>query len=171
MKKKNFSPPYPYCPWCKEPLNSTNPYQQECPACDFILYHTSSPCMGAIPIDKEGRVLLAKRGIEPFYGDWNTIGGFLEYNEDPLEGLTREVKEETGVGCIIKDFICMNSEIYGPDGIALLNTYYTVQLLSEDVHPLDDVSELKWFSIDELPKNIAFGSDRRALGDLKKKIR
>jgi ADP-ribose pyrophosphatase YjhB (NUDIX family) len=126
--------------------------------------------MGAIPIGSGGRVLLARRGIEPFYGDWNTIGGFLEYKEDPLEGLTREVKEETGVECIIKDFICINSDIYGSGGTALLNTYYTVQLLSDDLHPLDDVSELKWFSLDKLPKNIAFESDRRALAALKKQI-
>jgi len=126
--------------------------------------------MGAIPVDAAGRVLLAKRGIEPFYGDWNTIGGFLEYNEDPLEGLKREVSEETGVECIIKDFITISSDVYGSGGIALLNTYYTVQLLSDDVHPCDDVSKLKWFTLDELPENIAFESDRRALAAVKEKL-
>ncbi len=127
--------------------------------------------MGAIPIDDDGKVLLARRGIEPFYGDWNTIGGFLEYEEDPMEGLKREVKEETGADCIIKDFIAMKADVYGPGGQALLNTYFTVQLLSGDLKPQDDVSELKWFVIDELPQNIAFESDRKALAALRRKLK
>jgi ADP-ribose pyrophosphatase YjhB (NUDIX family) len=126
--------------------------------------------MGALPLNDSGKVLLAKRAIEPFYGDWNTIGGFLEYQEDPMEGLKREVKEETGVGCIIENFITMNADTYGPGGSALLNSYFTVRLLSSDIHPRDDVSELKWFSMDELPENIAFGSDRKALAALRKKL-
>ena len=126
--------------------------------------------MGAIPIDDDGRILLVRRGIEPFYGDWNTIGGFLAYEEDPMAGLKREVKEETGADCIIKDFITMNADVYGPGGQALLNTYFTVQLLSGDLTPQDDVSELKWFVMDKLPQNIAFESDCKALAALKKKL-
>lgn len=168
MNEKQNAPPYPYCPRCTQPLSQLSPFRQACSSCGFVLYHHSSPTMGAIPIDNSGRILLAKRGITPFYGDWNTIGGFLNYGEDPIEGLKREVKEETGVDCIIKEFITMNSGTYGPDGSALLNTYFTVNLLSYDIHPQDDVSELRWFSMDELPRNIAFESDRKALAVLKK---
>ncbi len=138
--------------------------------CNFILYHNSSPCVGALPLDSSGSVLLAKRGIEPFYGLWNTIGGFLEYQEDPVEGLKREVKEETGSGCVVKDFVTMCADTYGNNGPALLNTYFTVHLLSDELHPQDDVSELKWFSLRALPDNIAFESDRKALKTLIKKL-
>jgi hypothetical protein len=64
----------------------------------------------------------------------------------------------------------MNSDTYGPGGIALLNTYFIVRLLSNDLHPQDDVSELKWFDLNDLPENIAFSSDRKALLVLKTKL-
>ena len=126
--------------------------------------------MGAMPIDGQGRVLLARRGIEPFFGDWNTIGGFLEYQEEPLDGLKREVKEETGVDCEILEFITMIADRYGDDGGALMCSHFTVRLLSDDFKPQDDVSELAWFSLDNLPDNIAFAGDRRALAALKEKL-
>ena len=126
--------------------------------------------MGAIPIDESGRILLAKRGIEPYRGDWNTIGGFLDYGEDPREGLRREVKEETGADCIVKDFVTINTGTYGPGGFALINTYFTVRLLSDEIRPQDDVTELKWFSPDELPDNIPFDTDRKALDEVKKRL-
>lgn len=123
--------------------------------------------MGALPLDEQGNILLARRGIEPYYGDWNIVGGFLCYEEDPLEGLRREVKEETGADCIIEDFITMNADTYGENGHALMCNYFAVRLLSSDLRPQDDVSELKWFSLDALPQNIPFAGDRKALAALK----
>ncbi len=160
-------PPFPQCPWCSAALPQNVPHRQACPDCGFILYHCSSPCMGAVPVDTQGAILLGRRGIEPLRGDWNTIGGFLGYGEEPMDGLRREVIEETGVDCIIKDYITMTADTYGPDGQALLNTYFTVELLSGDLRPQDDVAELRWFDLDDLPDNIAFASDRRALAALK----
>jgi 8-oxo-dGTP diphosphatase len=127
--------------------------------------------MGAFPIDDRGRVLLARRGIEPFYGDWNSIGGFLGYQEEPIEGLKREVREETGVDCEILEHITMLADQYGDGGGALMCSHFTVRLLSDDIKPQDDVSELKWFSLDSLPGNIAFASDRRALTALIEKLK
>ncbi len=168
MSEKYHTPPSSFCPWCAGQLSQENPYRQECASCRSVLYHSSSPTVGAVPIDDSGKVLLAKRGIEPYYGAWNTIGGFLDYGEDPLEGLKREVQEETGAACVVKDFLTMNTGTYGPDGPALLNIYFVVQLLSDDISPRDDVSELRWFALDGLPENIAFQSDRLALDILKK---
>ena len=123
--------------------------------------------MGAIPIDDRGRVLLARRGIEPYRGAWNTIGGFLGYQEEPLEGLRREVREETGVECEVLDLVAMMADQYGDDGPGLLCSVFTVRLLSQDFRPQDDVSELAWFSLDSLPDDLPFSSDRRALAALK----
>ncbi|MCX5900491.1 MAG: NUDIX hydrolase [Proteobacteria bacterium] len=169
MMKHSPRPPYPYCPWCRGDLSSSDPHRQVCSSCGFILYHSSSPCMGAIPIDDQGRVLLARRGIEPFYGHWNTIGGFLGYQEEPLDGLKREVREETGVDCDILECITMVADQYGDGGGALMCSHFTVRLLSDDVKPQDDVSELAWFSLDSLPDNIPFTSDRRALAALRQR--
>lgn len=162
MSAKQHLPPYSFCPVCGAALDMTHLYRQPCTGCDFILYHSSSPCMGAIPVEGS-RVLLARRGIEPYYGAWNVVGGFLDYGEEPLAGLMREVLEETGCACRVLDFIIQTADIYGEMGSALLNSYYTVQLLPGTITPQDDVSELCWFDLDNLPAEIPFISDRRAL--------
>jgi len=126
--------------------------------------------MGAIPVDEHGRVLLAQRAIEPFFGQWNTIGGFLNYQEEPLEGLVREVREETGVSCTVLDFITITADTYGENGQALLNTYFSVRLHPGELRPQDDVSALQWFSLDALPDALPFASDRKALAVLRKKL-
>ena len=48
-------------------------------------------------LERDGRVLLAKRAIEPRLGYWDLPGGFLEEGEEPLDGLRREFREETGL--------------------------------------------------------------------------
>ena len=159
-------PPYPYCPWCTHPLPKENPFRQECTSCGFVLYHNSSPCVGALPRDANGRVLLGKRGIEPYRGDWNTVGGFLQYGEDPFEGLKREVYEELGVDCQVGEFVTMEADTYGTDGPALMNAYFSVHLGSGPLQAQDDIDEWRWFAPDALPDNIAFESDRKALRTL-----
>ena len=167
MTLKQYLPPYTFCPVCGGTLDKTHSFQQPCKQCDFIFYHGSSPCMGAIPIE-DSRVLLARRGIEPFFGSWNSLGGFLDYGEEPLEGLMREVLEETGCSCRVLDFITQTADVYGEGGAGLLNSYYTVQLLPGNLTPQDDVSELCWFELDHLPADIPFVSDRRALQALQR---
>lgn len=164
-------PPYPYCPWCAHALPEKNPFRQECASCGFVLYHNSSPCVGALPRDERGRVLLGRRGIEPYRGDWNTVGGFLRYGEDPFAGLKREVREELGVACEVDEFIAMEADTYGTDGPALMNAYFTVRLAPGAMQPQDDVTELRWFPLDGLPENIAFESDRKALRILSQKTK
>jgi ADP-ribose pyrophosphatase YjhB (NUDIX family) len=127
--------------------------------------------MGALPKDERGRVLLGRRGIEPHQGDWNAVGGFLLYGEDPLVGLRREVKEELGVACEVDEFITMAADTYGANGPALMNAYFTVRLAPGAMRPQDDVTELRWFPLDGLPENIAFESDRKALRILSRKAK
>ncbi|SRR6266568_681989 len=52
--------------------------------------------IGAVVIDK-GRVLLILRGQEPLKGRWSLPGGMLELGESLLDGVVREVREETGL--------------------------------------------------------------------------
>lgn len=58
----------------------------------------NSPLMavGAVVIDK-GRVLLVRRGHEPLKGKWSLPGGLLELGELIVDGVVREVEEETGL--------------------------------------------------------------------------
>lgn len=48
-------------------------------------------------IVRDGRVLLVRRGKEPFKGYWSLPGGTVEPGETPDEAVRREVLEETGL--------------------------------------------------------------------------
>lgn len=52
--------------------------------------------VGAVVVD-EGRVLLVRRGREPLKGHWLLPGGLLELGESLVDGVVREVREETGL--------------------------------------------------------------------------
>ncbi len=45
----------------------------------------------------EGRVLLVRRGRPPLQGEWSIPGGALETGETLLDGVRRELMEETGL--------------------------------------------------------------------------
>ena len=53
--------------------------------------------VGAVVVDREGRVLLVRRGRPPGLGSWTLAGGRLETGESLEEAVIREVEEETAL--------------------------------------------------------------------------
>jgi len=52
--------------------------------------------VGAVVVER-GRVLLVRRGREPLKGQWSLPGVMLELGESLIDGVKREVREETGL--------------------------------------------------------------------------
>lgn len=139
------------CPRCGAELGG-DAARLACDACGFIVYASSKPTAGALCVDN-GRVLLARRAHPPFEGFWDIPGGFLDEGEDPLDGLRRELREETGLEVEPQQFLGIWMDRYGGDSTAeaTLNLYWTARVVGGDAAPADDVSELRWFNRDELP--------------------
>jgi len=139
------------CPRCGAELGG-DAARLACDACGFIVYASSKPTAGALCVDN-GRVLLARRAHPPFEGFWDIPGGFLDEGEDPLDGLRRELREETGLEVEPQRFLGIWMDRYGGDSTAeaTLNLYWTARVVGGDAAPADDVSELRWFNRDELP--------------------
>lgn len=139
----------------------------ECPACGFVRWANSLPAVAALVLDGEGRLLLGRRAFEPDAGKWDTIGGFLEEDEDALEGLRREVREETGLEVAVGDFVGAFSDTYGnaDDAPTALNLVFEARVVGGEPQPADDVTELAWFAPDALPADgeLAFRWMRVAL--------
>ena len=136
------------CPRCADQLTQSEG-RVDCTRCGFVFYAHSSATSSALPEDDAGRVLLARRAIEPAYGKWDCIGGFLEEGEHPLDGLRREVREETGLEFEPGRFLGIWMGRY--DGRATLNLFWAGSLERGTPVPHDDISELRWFERAELP--------------------
>ena len=111
-------------------------------------------------LERDGRVLLAKRAIEPRAGHWDLPGGFLEEGEEALDGLRREFQEETGLEIEPVDWLGACMDPY--DSYFVLGLTWLVRAEGEP-RAADDVAELRWFERDELPAEMAFASQRRVL--------
>ncbi len=143
---------------------------QTCTSCGRTQYHNSKPCAGAL-IVKDNRVLLVKRAVEPCQGCWDIPGGFLEPGEHPLDGMLREVKEETGLDVRVIGLLGVYMDRYKFDGedFFTLNHYYVVEPIGGTLRAADDVDAYEWFDLGDLPAadKIAFAHEQVVLRDLR----
>jgi len=133
-----------------------------CPACGLVLYENPAPTVSAV-VERDGRVLLTRRGIEPRRGMWDTPGGFVEAGEEPAQALERELLEETGLTIEVGELLGIYPDRYG-DGAPTLNIFYVARVTGAgEGEPRDDVTEIGWFAPDALPAELAFANGERAL--------
>src|SRR5262245_14037067 len=155
-----------FCPKCAESIRHA-PGSVTCPGCGFVGYANSAPTASALVTDASGRLLMARRGIEPYLGMWDLPGGFLDEGEDPVAALRRELREETGLEIEPLELLGAYVDWYGPaggDGVqATLNLYWTARAVAGEPQAADDVAELRWFAPDELPEELAFTNLRPVL--------
>jgi ADP-ribose pyrophosphatase YjhB (NUDIX family) len=146
------------CPRCGGRLENDGARAVCRGACGSTYYANSAPCVSALVEDASGRLLLARRAVEPFRGYWDAPGGFLEEGEHPLDGLRRELHEETGLHAEPDRFLGAWMDTYGDaaQATATLNLYWAVRVGAGEPVAADDVAELRWFPADALPENIAF---------------
>jgi ADP-ribose pyrophosphatase YjhB (NUDIX family) len=154
-----------HCPRCAATI-AVEEGKAECPECDFVEYASSKPTASAVCVDDEGRLLLARRGVDPAEGMWDFPGGFLEEEEHPLECVRRELKEEAGVEVEPIEFVGVWLDRYGEDGSAqvTLNLYWTARIVEGEPEAADDVAEFRWFAPDEIPdEELAFPHTREVI--------
>jgi 8-oxo-dGTP diphosphatase len=87
--------------------------------------------------DGQPEILLTRRRVEPFRGQWCLPGGHIDPGEPARVAVVREVQEETGLD-FEASFAGYLDEIIRERGI------HAVVLPSED-----EVSEIAWFPIEE----------------------
>jgi NAD+ diphosphatase len=140
------------CPRCGAAL-AGDLSRLECRTCGFVAYANSAPAACAICVDERGRVLLTRRAWEPYAGSWDLPGGFLAEDEHPLDGLRRELAEETGLEVEPGEWLGAFMVRYGdgPDARTVLNLVWLARVAGGEERAADDVSELRWFTRDELP--------------------
>ena len=155
-----------FCPVCGGALGGDET-RRECASCSYVAYANPVPTASALVVDARGRLLLARRAAEVENGKWDLPGGFVEEAEDPVEAMRRELREETGLTVEPTRFFGVWTDRYGdgPDARWTLNLYWLARPVAGEATAADDVSEVRWFSVDELPppEAVAFENVRKVL--------
>jgi len=148
-----------HCPRCGAEI-SPQAGVAECGTCGYVAYANPAPAVCALLVDDGGRVLLTRRRWEPYAGMWDLPGGFLGEDEHPLDGLRRELLEETGLEVEPVEWLGAFLDPY--DAYWVLGMTWIVHAEGEP-RAADDVAEVAWFGPDELPGEMAFASQNRVL--------
>ena len=129
-----------------------------CDACDRVHYRNPLVVVGCVA-ERDGRVLLCKRAIDPRYGKWTVPAGFMELGETVAGGAARETLEEAKATVELGHlFACVDVVEAGQ-----VHLFYTGKLVG-DFGAGEETLEAALFSEDEIPWNeIAFQSGTFAL--------
>ena len=71
---------------------------------DFKKQHIKTSVVACV-IDEQDRVLLTRRCIHPFHGQWVMPGGKIDHGESILAALHREMLEEVGIEIRVEGLI------------------------------------------------------------------
>ena len=157
-----------FCPQCGHEMTSTEQSgrrRQTCAHCGYVHYHNPVPGVGVI-VEMDKGIVLVKRRFEPRAGWWCLPAGFLEADESTEEGAVRECKEETGLDVIVDDLFGVYSFPEGMQRSGLV-IFYTVHVVGGELRAGDDAEQVRVFSLDGLPDNIAFRTHRQVLARLR----
>jgi ADP-ribose pyrophosphatase YjhB (NUDIX family) len=153
-----------FCPCCGTPLQDRFIFERTrraCPACSFVFFREPKLAAGAL-VEQAGKVLLVRRAIIPKQGYWCLPAGYVEYDEGPVAAAIREVREETGLVIRVTGLEGVYHVRADPRGLGVMILYHA-RVTGGELCTGDDASAAAFFGPNDLPREIAFASTRRAL--------
>jgi 8-oxo-dGTP diphosphatase len=114
---------------------------------------TTDICLFTV-VDDDLKILLVRRGEEPFKGSWALPGGFLRETETLDQCAARELEEETGVaGAHLEAFATFSDPKRDPRYRVITAAYFALVPATDHVlQSGSDADDAKWHSMARLPK-------------------
>ena len=104
-------------------------------------------------VRREDRILGMKRSKTKDAAPdiWEAVSGRLEPGEDPLEGVIREIREETGLVVRVdpRPWAAFTTE---RAGVPMIIVYYVAQWIAGEVRISEEHSEARWMDSSEFAK-------------------
>ena len=155
-----------YCPRCSAKLVEAQQFgkpRPTCPQCDWIFFHDPKVA-AAVLIERDGRILLVRRAVNPQKGLWTLPAGFIDAGEDPGKAAERECLEETGLYVQVTALLDVlpNHEHHRGANIII---FYRAEIVNGDLVPGDDVDRADFFPKNNLPP-LAFTTTKQIIDKL-----
>lgn len=96
----------------------------------------------------------------PISGKWHLLGGHLEQGENVEEAIRREIAEETGLSVTVEQLVDVMTFSWEEPNDSLQILFHCVAP-SREPTPQDDLEELRWVPVSELPAAVHDGESRR----------
>ena len=134
---------------------------------DFTKRHIKTSVVACI-IDAGDHVLLTRRCIEPFCGQWVMPGGKVDHGEPLLAALHREVREEVGLEVHVDGLVDVYEHVgLGPDKDHYVILYYRARPIGGELEPNGaEVTEARWVPAGELGRYDMTPGTRHVLAGL-----
>ncbi|UCE05960.1 MAG: NUDIX hydrolase [bacterium] len=157
---------YKFCPKCGNNLVEKFIKQEQterliCSNCNFIFYINPVPAVAVILMNNQ-QIVLVKRKYQPRKGAWSLPAGFMEFDETTEQTAIREAKEETNLDIKVKELFGVFPGFDDPRAHVVLIVYWA-EIVNGQLTPGDDAEEVRFFSLNKLPEDIAFTSHRKIL--------
>jgi ADP-ribose pyrophosphatase YjhB (NUDIX family) len=160
---------YRFCPSCATPLGEAvrgGRARPSCSACGFVLFR--NPVVGvAIVVQRGGEILLGRRNSS-YRGSWCIPCGYVEWDEDVRAAAEREFEEETGLRVRAGRVLAVHSNFHNP-AQHTVGIWFRGRVIGGTARAGDDLDEVAYFSLDELPDSLAFPTDRLVLEQLRRR--
>lgn len=115
------------------------------------MYKNPVPTVDCI-IEKDGKIVLIKRGVEPFKGKLAIPGGYVDYGEKVEDAIVREVKEETGLDVKPMEILGVYSDKYRSPKHHVITTTFILKIVDGELKAGDDAENVGLYKIEELKK-------------------
>lgn len=118
-----------------------------------ILVAVDNVIFGFDSEEEKLKVLLFKRKVEPFAGQWSLVGSFVQPNESAVVAASRILTEFTGLSSVfLEQLHCYSSVDRDPGDRVISIAYYSLIQLQKYRKELVEQHEAAWFEINEIPE-------------------
>lgn len=132
-----------YCPFCGIPLVLPTEFVHPipvCPTCNYLALNAPHPVVLTLVYGQQGFLL----GRSPHFpaGNYALLAGHVEMGETAEAAAAREVKEESGVDCMVTHYM---GSFTLPARSQLCLTF-AARYLGGEAQADDDVEDVRWFA-------------------------
>jgi mutator protein MutT len=113
----------------------------------------NAPCAD-VAIERDGRLLMVRRALDPYAGCWEWPGGYMELGETPAQAAIREIREELAVEVRLTAVLGVYVDPW-PNGDHVHVHTFVGEIDGEPILDAHELLEYRWFDRDDLPKGDA----------------